>query len=107
MKNLGLPLPVTNMFATTLSAGPSTPPYYLKGAIGPSFLTPETAAFNATRKKYGSMDDPDAGGYCLAQIDWDKDNGQAEMSQLEATNSGWYAAAPAACNCTSSTCGCH
>ncbi len=103
-------LPVTNMFATTLSAGPSVPPYYLSGAIGTSFLTPETAAFNARRKKYGSLDDPDAGGYMLNQIDWDKDNGDAELTTLEATSDGWYAPwSRVRCQCdpaVSGQCGC-
>jgi len=92
-----------------LSSGPSAPMACLDGAIGTSFHTPETAAFNAPRKKYGSLDDPDAGGYNLAQVDWDKDNGAAEVTMLEATNAGWYAPSPGVqCGCDDGTqyCGC-
>jgi hypothetical protein len=78
-------------FMQILSAGPAPNPTYLGGAIGTAFMTPETAAFKATRKKYGSLDDPDAGGYSLAQIDWNKDNGDCIVGHMEATNDGWYA----------------
>jgi hypothetical protein len=77
-------------FMQALSAGPAPNPAYLGGAIGPAFHTPEQAAFKATRKKYGSDDDPDAGGYSLAQIDWDKDNGTCEVSSMDATSDGWW-----------------
>lgn len=77
-------------FLQILSAGPAPNPTYVNGNIGPAFMTPETAAFNATRKKYGSTDDPDAGGYSLAQIDWDKDDGGCGVGPLEATDDGWY-----------------
>ena len=73
-----------------LSAGPVENPAYLDGAIGTSFMTPVQAAFKATRKKYGSADDPDAGGYSLAMIDWDKDSGTSEVGSLDPTNDGWY-----------------
>ena len=76
-------------YMAILSAGPTPPPAYAEGAIGPAFMTPVQAAFKATRKKYGSADDPDAGGYSLASIDWDKDTGTSEVGQLEATNDGW------------------
>ena len=76
-------------FMQILSAGPAPDPEYLGGAIGTSFHTPEQAAFKAQRKKYGA-DDPDAGGYSLAQIDWDKDSGTAEYGPWEATSDGWY-----------------
>jgi hypothetical protein len=101
-------LPVAPGFMDVLSAGPSVPMYCLEGAIGTSFLTPEQDAWNDGRKRYGTLDDPDAGGYQLAQIDWDKDNGTAEMSMLEATDSGWYAASPGVkCEChNSGPCGC-
>jgi len=91
-----------------LSAGPSEPPYCLGGPIGASFLTPDQQAARNTRAKYGSLDDPDAGGYHLAQVDWDKDTGNAEVSPMEAGPTGWYAAAPGVtCSCTpGSTCGC-
>lgn len=83
-----------------LSAGPTRLPYALDGAIGTGFATPQQAAFKATRKKYGSLDDPDAGGYHLSQIWWDKDNGDCEVNPLEATYGGWYSNAPAvACDC--------
>lgn len=78
-------------FLQALSAGPTPDPSFAHGAIGPSFFTPEQAAFNATRKKYGTSDDPDAGGYYLAQIDWNKDNGTSECAGTDATNDGWYA----------------
>lgn len=78
-------------FLQILSAGPAPNPTYLNGNIGTSFFTPETAAFHATRKKYGSLDDPDAGGYSLAQIDWNKDNGDAVVGHMEPTKDGWYA----------------
>lgn len=77
-------------FLQALSAGPVADPSYAAGAIGPAFLTPEQGAFKATRKKYGSADDPDAGGYSLAQIDWNKDTGTCEYGPMEATNDGWY-----------------
>lgn len=72
-----------------LSAGQAPPPPYTESAIGVSFLTPEQAAFNATRKKYGSIDDPDAGGFHLNQIDWNKDDGTTTVGTLDATNDGW------------------
>ena len=102
-------LPAAPGFMDLLTAGPSAPPTYLAGDIGPSFHTPKTAAFNATRKKYGTLDDPDAGGFMLNQIDWDKDNGDAEMTQLEATNAGWYAPSGGVdCGCAAGhDCGCH
>ena len=100
MRTPGMNLPVPNAWADTMSAGPSDLPVYLKGAIGTSFMTPEQGAWNDGRKKYGSLDDPDAGGYSLAQINWDKDNGNTEMTMLEATNDGWYAPSPGViCNC--------
>jgi hypothetical protein len=77
-------------FMDILTAGPQTRPAYAEGAIGTSFHTPEQAAFKAARKKYGTIDDPDAGGYSLAQIDWDKDTGMCETGGLDATNGGWY-----------------
>jgi hypothetical protein len=77
-------------FMSILSAGPQQRPAYAEGAVGPAFMTPEQGAFKAMRKKYGSADDPDAGGYSLAQIDWDKDDGSCEVGHLEATNDGWY-----------------
>jgi hypothetical protein len=109
MRAPGMNLPATQGFMGILTAAPSTPPTYLDGAIGTSFFTPETEAFNATRKKYGSLDDPDAGGYSLAQIDWDKDNGDAEMTMLEAADGGWYAPSPGVdCSCPDhSQCGCN
>ena len=76
-------------FLQALSAGSAPNPTYLGGSIGTSFLTPEQAAFKATRKKYGG-DDPDAGGYSLAQIDWDKESGTSEVGMAEATKGGWY-----------------
>jgi hypothetical protein len=108
MRAPGMNLPVTNMFATTLSAGPSVEPVYLDGAIGSSFLTPAQDAWNDGRKKFGSLDDPDAGGYDLRQIDWDKDNGSAEMTTLEATGDGWYAPwSRVKCHCAETgPCGC-
>lgn len=78
-------------FLPILSAGPVENPAYLGGAIGASFHTPEQAAFKASRKKYGTSDDPDAGGYSLAQIDWDKDSGTTETSSLDPTDDGWMA----------------
>ena len=72
-----------------LSAGPVPDPSFASGAIGPAFLTPQQGAFKATRKKYGG-DDPDAGGYSLAQIDWDKESGTSEVGMAEATKGGWY-----------------
>lgn len=77
-------------FMQVLSAGPAPNPTYLGGSIGTSFLTPEQGAFRSMRKKYGSLDDPDAGGYSLASIDWDKDNGDCEVGHMEATSGGWY-----------------
>jgi hypothetical protein len=77
-------------FLQVLSAGNQPDPPYASGAIGTSFHTPEQRAFKATRKKYGSLDDPDAGGYSLAQIDWDKDNGDCTVGMTEATPGGWY-----------------
>ena len=76
-------------FMQVLSAGPVPNPTYLGGSIGTSFLTPEQGAFRATRKKYGTLDDPDAGGYHLNQIEWDKESGSAEVGPLEATKDGW------------------
>jgi hypothetical protein len=112
MRTSGMNLPVPKTWAQTMSAGPSDLPVYLGGAIGTSFLTPEQGGWNDGRKKYGSLDDPDAGGYSLAQIDWNKDNGDCEMTMLEATNDGWYSAAPGViCNCKAesnvSPCRCH
>ena len=83
-----------------LSAGPTQAPYALHGSIGTGFLTPQQSAFKATRKMYGTLDDPDAGGYQLSQIWWDKDNGDAEINPLEATYGGWYSDSPRPnCNC--------
>ena len=97
MRTPGMNLPQQgNAWADVMTSGPSDLPLYLKGAIGTSFFTPEQDAWNDGRKRYGSLDDPDAGGYSLAQIDWDKDNGRAEMTMLEATNDGWYAPSPGA-----------
>jgi hypothetical protein len=78
-------------FMQILSAGPAPDPEYLGGAIGTSFLTPQQGAFRAQRKKYGTIDDPDAGGYHLNEINWDKDSGTTEVSPLEANGTGWYA----------------
>jgi hypothetical protein len=78
-------------FMQILSAGDAPPPPYASGAIGTSFNTPQTSAFNATRKKYGTLDDPDAGGYNLAQIDWNKDDGTTVVGHLEPTDDGWMA----------------
>jgi hypothetical protein len=76
-------------FMQILSAGPMPNPTYLGSAVGTAFLTPEQGFFKAMRKKYGD-DDPDAGGYSLAQIDWDKDDGSCTYSPMEATAGGWY-----------------
>jgi hypothetical protein len=101
VRSPGANLPVTNGWAQTMTSGPSDLPVYLQGAIGTSFMTPAQGAWNDGRKKYGSLDDPDAGGYQLNQIIWDKDNGDAEMTTLEATNGGWYAPSPGViCNCS-------
>lgn len=78
-------------FMQILSAGQAPPPPYTATAIGASFHTPEQAAFKATRKKFGSLDDPDAGGYSLAQIDWNKDDGTTTVGSMEATKDGWLA----------------
>jgi hypothetical protein len=77
-------------FMQALSAGPVPNPTYVEGDIGPAFMTPTQAAFKATRKKFGSDDDQDAGGYSVAQVDWDKDNGTCEVGPMEATSDGWY-----------------
>ena len=76
-------------FMQILSAGPQPNPTVVDGAIGTSFFTPVQAAFRNTRRKYGSLDDPDAGGYSLAQIDWDKESGACEVGHLEPTSEGW------------------
>jgi hypothetical protein len=76
-------------FLQILSAGQAPPPAYSKGAIGVSYFTPEQGAFRAQRKKYGTLDDPDAGGYHLNQIDWNKDDGTCVNGPMEATGSGW------------------
>ena len=106
MRTAGLNLPTQYM--DVLSAGPSLEPMYLHGAVGTAFLTPEQGAFKATRKKYGTLDDPDAGGYHLNQIDWDKDNGDTEVTAMEATYGGWYSAGPSVkCECPGTgPCGC-
>jgi hypothetical protein len=78
-------------FLQALSAGPVPDPSYASGAIGHSFFTPEQGAFRAQRRRYGSLDDPDAGGYSLAMIDWNKDDGTCEYGPMEATSDGWYA----------------
>lgn len=79
----------TSRFLDLISAGPEqTQPPFAGAAIGTSWMTPETAAFRATRKKYGSLDDPDAGGYQLSQIHWDKEG--CEVSNMDATYGGWY-----------------
>jgi hypothetical protein len=78
-------------YLQALSAGPTPDPSYAAGAIGTSFFTPVQAAFRAMRRKYGSTDDPDAGGYNLAQIDWNKDDGTCEVGAMDATSDGWYA----------------
>jgi len=101
-------LPVTRGFMDLFTAGPSVPSYNLNGAIGTSFLTPAQDAYNDRRALFGSLDDPDAGGYDLRQIDWDKDNGTAEMTTLEATSCGWYAPwSRVKCQCSDAgPCGC-
>jgi hypothetical protein len=106
MRVPGMNLPT--QYLDVLSAGPSVPPYYLSGAIGTSFLTPSQGAWNDGRKRFGSLDDPDAGGYQLNQILWDKDNGDAEMTTLEATSDGWYAPwSRVKCHCgATGQCGC-
>jgi hypothetical protein len=78
-------------FMQILSAGPVPNPTYLGGSIGTSFMTPEQAAWKTTRRKYGTLDDPDAGGYSLSQIDWSKDDGTVLYSQCDPTKTGWYA----------------
>ena len=77
-------------FLQILSAGVAPPPPFARGAIGPSFLTPEQGAFRSMRKKYGTLDDPDAGGYSLAQIDWNKDDGTCIYGPMEPAADGWY-----------------
>jgi len=77
-------------FLQALSAGPVPDPSYATGAIGTSFMTPVQAAFRAQRKKFGSLDDPDAGGYNLAQIDWNKDDGTCEVGHTDTAADGWY-----------------
>ena len=76
-------------FLQILSAGQAPPPAFTKSAIGVSYFTPEQGAFRAMRKKYGTLDDPDAGGYSLAQIDWNKDDGTCMVGPMEATRGGW------------------
>lgn len=98
-------------YLDVLSQGPSAPPIYLSGLIGPSFMAPDQGAWNDGRKRFGTLDDPDAGGYHLNQIDWDKDTGDTEVSAMEATNGGWMgkhsASPPVDCRCTGSgPCGC-
>lgn len=78
-------------FMQILSAGPVPDPEYAGGAVGESFLTPQQGAFRAMRRKYGSIDDPDAGGYNLATIDWNKDDGTCEVGSADVTSSGWFA----------------
>jgi hypothetical protein len=75
-------------FLQILSAGPAPNPTYVNDNIGTSFMTPEQGFFKAQRKRFGA-DDPDAGGYSLAQIDWNKDNGDATYAPLEPTTNGW------------------
>jgi len=94
-------------YMDVLSAGQTPPPPFASGAIGTSFFTPEQGAWRALRKLYGSLDDPDAGGYQLSQVVWDKDNGAAELTTLEATNAGWYAPGPMVeCGCPDGSQGC-
>lgn len=85
MRGGGLPMG----FQQILSAGPAPNPAYIEGAVGTSFFTPVQAAFRAMRKKYGSGDDPDAGGYSLAQINFDKETGTSEVGSMDPTSDGW------------------
>lgn len=87
MRGPGLPMG----FMQALSAGPAPNPTYVDGDIGPAFFTPVQAAFRAMRKKYGTDDDPDAGGFSLAQINFDKETGSCEVGPMDPTSDGWYA----------------
>lgn len=89
MRTAGMNLPVTDGYMKAISAGPSQPlAKVTDGSVGNEYWTPEQQAFRNERKLYGG-DDPQMGGYNLAQIDWDKEDGRLSVGHLEPTPNGW------------------
>jgi hypothetical protein len=107
MRTTGMNLPVTRGFIDIIMAGPSQPMTAVtEGDVGPQFFTPEQQAFRNQRKLYGG-DDPNAGGYNLAQIDWDKESGRLSVGAMEPTSGGWlggYPDAPCGDDCECGGC---
>lgn len=75
-----------------LQAGNDYDPVYLQDpAIAPGYLTPEQWWFRerSHTRKYGEGD-PDVGGYNLAEVIFDKDDGGVTVGMCDVGPSAWY-----------------
>ena len=80
-------------------------------AIGTSHFTPAYEDFMATSRRFGyppraryGQDEPDAGGYQLNMIAWNKDTGTGSFMPFEPTDSAWVL--PCTCPPDSGGCQC-
>ena len=82
---------MTQNYLDIIMAGPQENPTYVNGNIGPSFLTPEQQWFRqrTNRRVYGEGD-PDAGGYQLSRIHWNKEDGTLSYLTTDAGPAAWY-----------------
>lgn len=79
-------------YLALISAGPQYWPHYLDSpAVAPGYLTPDQWWFRerARVRRYGEGD-PDRGGYPLAEVIFDKEEGTAMVGQCDVGPSGWY-----------------
>ena len=90
-----------------LTPGPVDNPAFLDGAIGTSFMTPEQAWFRqrTNRRVYGEGD-PDAGGYPLSRIHWNKEDGTLSFMTMDAGPAAWYGEGNCDCGDGGGDCGC-
>ena len=78
-----------------LTAGPEVQPVYLQcPAIAPGYLTPDQWWFRerSHTRRYGEGD-PDVGGYNLAEVIFDKNDGGATVGMTDVGPSAWYGGA--------------
>ena len=97
----------TPSFLDYITPGPVPNPAFLDGTIGTNFLTPDQAWFRqrTNRRKFGEGD-PDAGGYVMSRIHWNKEDGTLSYLTTDAGPAAWYGE-DTGCDCPEKgDCGC-
>lgn len=87
-----MPVTIPGSYMDILSAGQAYMPAYLEHPdIGPGFLTPDQQEFRARNRvrTYGE-DDPNVGGYNMAEVVFDKRDGGATVGMMDVGPSAWY-----------------